>query len=68
MRAEALEGEWEGTYGVHIGRDRYRVIWEFDAEIRTVIVLAVGPKTLASGGTIYDRPRPGRESRWPEES
>jgi len=24
----ALEGEWKGCYAVHIGRDRYRVIWE----------------------------------------
>jgi mRNA-degrading endonuclease RelE of RelBE toxin-antitoxin system len=59
--AEGLREPWDGCYGVHVGRDRYRVIWEVDIEIRVVYVLRVGPKRKATGGTIYDDPRPPRE-------
>lgn len=65
----ALEGEWEGCYAVHIGRDRYRVIWELlppvedyegdpGDEVVPVVILRVGPKTDEQGHTIYESPRP----------
>jgi mRNA-degrading endonuclease RelE of RelBE toxin-antitoxin system len=57
-RAEELRAPYDGCLGIHIGRDRYRVIWELDAEIRTVVILRVGPKKRRGGGTIYDDPRP----------
>ncbi|MGI8945128.1 MAG: type II toxin-antitoxin system RelE family toxin [Thermoleophilaceae bacterium] len=60
VNAEALREPWDGCYGVHVGRDRYRVIWEVDSEIQTVFVLRVGPKERRGGGTIYDDPRPSR--------
>lgn len=59
-----------GCWSVHCGNDRYRIVWEIlppeeDYEgladsIRPVVVLMVGPKTDASGRSIYDRPRPAR--------
>lgn len=61
MRAEALREPWDGCWGIHIGQDRYRVIWEVDVEIQTVFVLRVGPKERRGRGTIYDEPRPPRE-------
>lgn len=63
----ALDGEWEGCYAVHIGRDRFRVIWElmppiedYDSgdELIPVVILRVGPKTDPWGRAIYDAPRP----------
>ena len=64
-----LEGEWEGCFAVHCGRDRYRVIWELlpaeedyegdpGDELIQVVILRVGPKTDAQGHTIYESPRP----------
>jgi mRNA-degrading endonuclease RelE of RelBE toxin-antitoxin system len=58
--AEELRPPWEGCQSIHIGRDRYRVIWEVDLEIQVVYVLRVGPKKRRGGGTIYDAPRPPR--------
>jgi mRNA-degrading endonuclease RelE of RelBE toxin-antitoxin system len=46
---------------MHMGRDRYRVIWEVDPEIKTVFVLRVGPKERPGKGTIYQAPRPPRD-------
>jgi mRNA-degrading endonuclease RelE of RelBE toxin-antitoxin system len=60
VQADALQGDWEGCYGIHVGQDRYRVIWEYDREIRTVFVLRVGPKQRRKRGTIYDESRPPR--------
>lgn len=65
----ALDGEWEGCYAVHVGRDRYRVIWEPmepiedyagdpGDELIVVAILRVGPKTDPWGHTIYEAPRP----------
>jgi hypothetical protein len=64
-----LEGEWEGCFAVHCGRDRYRVIWEIlpaeedyegdpGDEVIPVVILRVGPKTDTQGHTIYEDPRP----------
>jgi hypothetical protein len=64
-----LEGEWEGCYAVHTGRDRYRVIWEIlpaiedytgepGDEVVPIVILRVGPKTDTQGRTIYGEPRP----------
>lgn len=36
------KGELAGLRATHIARDRYRVVWEVDEEIRTVFVLHVG--------------------------
>jgi mRNA-degrading endonuclease RelE of RelBE toxin-antitoxin system len=63
-----LRDEWEGCRAIHVGRDRYRVIWEVldpepdytgvADEVVPVVILRVGPKTDAAGRTIYDRGRP----------
>lgn len=63
-----LRDQWEGCIAVHAGRDRYRIIWELldperdytgvAAEVIPVVILSVGPKTDASGRSIYDRERP----------
>jgi hypothetical protein len=63
-----LEEEWEGCFAVHVGRDRYRVIWEIMPpvedyenladEVVPIVILRVGPKTDEHGHTIYDSPRP----------
>jgi hypothetical protein len=67
-----LRGEWEGCYCVHLGHDRFRVIWEIldpepdydgpeGAEVIPVVVLRIGPKTQRGGETIYEQTRPTRE-------
>jgi mRNA-degrading endonuclease RelE of RelBE toxin-antitoxin system len=56
-KAEALKGDLEGLYAQHVGRDKYRVIWWFDREIQTVVIVRVGPKDVP-GGTIYDEVKP----------
>jgi hypothetical protein len=63
-----LRPPWDGCLAAHVGRDRYRVIWELldpqmdytgvADEVVVVAILRVGPKTDASGRTIYDRERP----------
>lgn len=64
-----LEDDWEGCFAVHVGRDRYRVIWEMlpavedyegdpEDEVIAVAILRVGPKTDEYGHTIYQSPRP----------
>jgi len=64
-----LEGEWEGCFAVHVGDDRYRVIWEIQPpiddytgragdQVTPVVVLRVGPKTDGQHRTIYEQPRP----------
>jgi hypothetical protein len=64
-----LEDEWEGCFAVHIGNDRYRVIWEIlppvedcegdpGDEVVPIVILRVGPKTDERGHTIYESPRP----------
>ncbi len=63
-----LQGEWEGCFAVHVGNDRYRVIWELlpatedykggpGDEVVPVAILRVGPKTDGTGRTIYNAPR-----------
>jgi hypothetical protein len=64
--------EWEGCYAAHVGRDRYRVIWELlDPEpdpdqiaeqLISVLIIRVGPKTDSSGHTIYEQGRPGSDA------
>jgi hypothetical protein len=60
-----LEDEWTGYRAIHIGNDRYRVIWRIDppeedyerpegSQVIPVIVVRIGPKTSAVGVTIYD--------------
>jgi hypothetical protein len=63
-----LRPPWDGCLAAHVGRDRYRVIWELldpqidyagaTDEVVVVAILRVGPKTDASGRTIYERERP----------
>lgn len=63
-----LRDEWEGCMAVHAARDRYRVIWEVldpeedyegtTDEVVPIVVLRVGPKTDATGRTIYETERP----------
>jgi mRNA-degrading endonuclease RelE of RelBE toxin-antitoxin system len=66
-----LGGAWAGCMAVHVGKDRYRVIWElFPPEddysgladqVVPVVILRVGPKTDRRGRTIYERAkRPGQ--------
>jgi len=53
---------------VHVGSDRYRVIWEMldptddytgaADEVIPVVILRIGPKTDAQGRTIYEFLRP----------
>ena len=55
-------------HAVHAARDRYRVIWEvLDPEkdyegiadqVVPIVILRVGPKTDATGRTIYEGGRP----------
>jgi mRNA-degrading endonuclease RelE of RelBE toxin-antitoxin system len=57
-QADELREPYDGCLGIHIGRDKYRIIWEVDSEIHTVVILRVGPKKRRGGGTIFDEPRP----------
>jgi hypothetical protein len=68
-----LEDEWEGCFAVHVGSDRYRVIWEIlppvddyagasGDQVIPVVVLRVGPKTDEYKRTIYEQPRPPADS------
>lgn len=56
--AYELHGDLAGLWAAHVGRDKYRVIWWFDIEIRTVVVIRVGPKDTPGGGEIYDEIAP----------
>lgn len=57
-QADELRPPYDGCFGIHVGQDKYRIIWEVDTEIQTVWILRVGPKKRRGGGTIYDDPRP----------
>jgi len=52
-----LDGRWEGARAVHFWHDDYRLVWENDDEVETIIVLRIGRKKRRRG-TIYDLPRP----------
>ena len=60
-----LADEWAGYRAVHIGNDRYRVIWRIDppeedytraegCQVVPVVVVRIGPKTNMMGKSIYD--------------
>ncbi len=55
-----LRGEWAGDFGIHFGRDTYRLVYTVDAEREAIVVLRVSPKKTARG-TVYDEPRPDVE-------